>query len=1097
MNKNSKKAKSERYHLNTDGSFVINDYNHSQAFSNFFPGVAGMWGIPMWVFYVNRGQGISSFGIESKDRAILEFQPANKAYRMTSNQGFRTFVKIGQGGKEKFYEPFQNTIGVSSKIQRRMIVTSHDLTIEDVNPALGLKFTVNYFTMPDEPFAALVRRVKVENISAKAQSIQMVDGLPVILPYGMKDWLSKNMSRTVEAWVKVSNLKKRAPYYQLNVEVADTPQVTHINEGNFYFAFDASSQGKTNLLAPIIDPACVFGQSTDFLVPENFLAEGKFAVSDEQYSSNRTPSAFSYAQFNLKPRGSKEIISLVGFAHDISQLNRIVARAGKKSFIDQKAERNRGLIEGIKQMCFTRSASGAFDHYCGQTFLDNVLRGGLPVSLQTASGPVAFNVYSRKHGDPERDYNFFTLAPTYLSQGNGNFRDVNQNRRNDVWFNADVKDTAVVNFFSLQQADGYNPLVVRGLMFSVHDTGAVEELVNRNIEGANRDKLKELLLKGFMPGDIFKALYQHELKLKSTPVQFMNEVLGICQKQELADHGEGFWSDHWTYNIDLLESYLSVYPENLRDILIDKKAFSFFFNNHYVLPRDHRYVHTKYGVRQYHSVVEREGETHAKQKGFKLRTKNGQGEVYSTTLVVKILCLIANKAATLDPSGIGIEMEAEKPNWYDALNGLPGLLGSSISETFELKRYSLFLLSAIDRLALNGQDQVSVFAELAGFIRELTDVLSSPDGPLAYWKRSNDVKENYRAAIRLGISGDEHAVSIEDAKRFLNLVVAKTNQALENAKNNGELFATYFYHEVTEYENLDGKHPDGTQRVRPLAFKRHDLPLFLEGFVHALRVGESDQAKALHNAVKKSKLYDKKLGMYKVNANLAAETEEIGRTRIFPSGWLENESVWLHMEYKYLLELLRNGLAEEFFTEADSVMIPFLDPKVYGRSILENSSFIASSAHEDASLHGRGFVARLSGSTAEFLHMWLFINLGPNPFRLSGQGELALHFEPMLPARFFTTEKSTVEYLSKSKKPQVLNLPADSYAFNLMGQTLVVYHNPGRKNTFGPNKASVRRIEVRYPGKPKAVVIEGAYINGTCAQDIRNNRVERIDIYLV
>ena len=55
--------------------------------------------------------------------------------------------------------------------------------------------------------------------------------------------------------------------------------------------------------------------------------------------------------------------------------------------------------------------------------------------------------------------------------------------------------------------------------------------------------------------------------------------------------------------------------------------------------------------------------------------------------------------------------------------------------------------------------------------------------------------------------------------------------------------------------------------------------------------------------------------MYKVNADLSKESDEIGRTRIFPAGWLENESVWLHMEYKYFLELLRCGLAKEFFTE--------------------------------------------------------------------------------------------------------------------------------------------------------------------------------------
>jgi len=35
---------------------------------------------------------------------------------------------------------------------------------------------------------------------------------------------------------------------------------------------------------------------------------------------------------------------------------------------------------------------------------------------------------------------------------------------------------------------------------------------------------------------------------------------------------------------------------------------------------------------------------------------------------------------------MGIEMEAGKPGWYDALNGLPGLFGSSVGETAELIR---------------------------------------------------------------------------------------------------------------------------------------------------------------------------------------------------------------------------------------------------------------------------------------------------------------------------------------------------------------------------------------------------------------------------
>ncbi len=68
--KNSVKPK---YSFDPQGVFQIENYNHSKPFSNFFPGIAGLWGTPMWVFYVNRGQCISGFGIESKDKAIMEF----------------------------------------------------------------------------------------------------------------------------------------------------------------------------------------------------------------------------------------------------------------------------------------------------------------------------------------------------------------------------------------------------------------------------------------------------------------------------------------------------------------------------------------------------------------------------------------------------------------------------------------------------------------------------------------------------------------------------------------------------------------------------------------------------------------------------------------------------------------------------------------------------------------------------------------------------------------------------------------------------------------------------------------------------------------
>jgi hypothetical protein len=135
------------------------------------------------------------------------------------------------------------------------------------------------------------------------------------------------------------------------------------------------------------------------------------------------------------------------------------------------------------------------------------------------------------------------------------------------------------------------------------------------------------------------------------------------------------------------------------------------------------------------------------------------------------------------------------------------------------------------------------------------------------------------------------------------------------------------------------------------------------------------------------------------------------------------------MEYKYLLELLKQGLYEEFYADFKHVLIPFQDPKVYGRSILENSSFLVSSAFPDKKLHGNGFVARLSGSTAEFVQIWLVMNVGKAPFFLDKNGRLVLSLFPALAGWLFDKH--------------------GEYKFRFLGKTQVTYHNPKRLNTFG------------------------------------------------
>ena len=444
-----------------------------------------------------------------------------------------------------------------------------------------------------------------------------------------------------------------------------------------------------------------------------------------------------------------------------------------------------------------------------------------------------------------------------------------------------------------------------------------------------------------------------------------------------------------------------------------------------------------------------------------------------------------NKISTFDASGIGIEMEADKPGWCDSMNGLPGLCGSATPEVFELKRQVVFILKAFDKLGLDENYKINLPEEIYDLLKNIETLIKEKGNDFHYWDKANSFKEEYRQKIKPGFSGTEKILSVAELKQAMDVFLLKIDSAIKKAYDPGKkAYTTYFINEVTKYELSDRVDPvKGLKLVKPAAFKSIRLPLFLEGPVRALKVEDSfEKTKASYAALKKTKIYDAKLKMYKINESLEGVSKEIGRSGIFTPGWLENESIWLHMEYKYLLEILKKGLYEEFFGEFKNILIPFQKPERYGRSIFENSSFIVSSAFPDKRMHGRGFVARLSGSTAEMLSIWLLMSIGKEPFFVNEKGELNLRFSPILPSWFFT-------------KKTIGDFPKNTYAFKFLGKTLVVYHNPKMKDTAGKSSVKVDFITIEYDDGRKVDIYKDV-IGQPYSQDIRNRLAKRMDIYL-
>jgi len=1031
------------YKLNEKNECIIENYQTTSAFSSFLPGIVGLKGIPLWTFYINRGQAISSFGIENKDSAISEFLPADKAYQYTPLQGFRTFLKVTRKGKTTTLEPFSDPSG---NVTETMTIGMNHLELTYRHHVENLSLHIRYYTLPHAPLGALIRTVSITNDNDQAVNLELADGLAAILPAGVANAAYKELGNTLKSWFDVKKVDNLFNFYHLRGSTADTEDVKEMHSGNFYASLVKENE-QASPAAIIFDRQLIFGKDETLRKAHHFNQNRVSEISkQDQVSTNRVSAGFTLWDGELSPGQSVELMTLVGYGKDEATVSAYLSQHFNEDTVKQAFVTAQALTDDLTDVIQTSTANAKFDQYARQSYLDNGLRGGFPTIHTYKDKRQTYYVYSRKHGDLERDYNFFSTSPTYYSQGNGNYRDINQNRRMDIYFTPEVEAANIHHFMELIQLDGYNPLVIKKVLFTFNGTDIAPFLK----EVGKEQMLFSFFEKPFEPGELLSFVEENDIALTSSFEELLAYVLCASSENLEADYGEGFWIDHWTYNLDLVESYLAIYPDKQADLLFEH-PYKYYQNKAFVQPRSKKYVQKDNKYRQYHAVRHEEDE-----QGQWMEAPNK--EPIMTNLYSKLLLLAATKTATIAPFGYGIGMEAGKPGWNDALNGLPGLLGSGTSELFELKR----LLNFIGQVDPSGSVQ-SFPIETTQFLQELHKQLTFMQADdQAFWEKTTSLLEKYREAIYQNLSGEMTTLSQELGQGLVRSLTKRVDQAIEAVENyNGQaLLPTYFYFEKND------------ETLKPYA-----VTPFLEGLVKKLKVTDSTiEAQKIYKAVRESEIYDRKLQMYKTSGPLTDEPIELGRAKFFTPGWLENESVFLHMTYKYLLALLKSGLYDAFYEDLATMLIPNLDPNIYGRSILENSSFIASSANPDESIHGKGFVARLSGSTVEFLNMWARMFIGERPFTYDKDTKrLSFQLSPALHKDMFK-EDGTIQ-------------------FTLLGEIKVTYSNVKKQHTYGEKGVKPIRYSLQYADN-HVTVIEGNRIKDQEARDIRNKTVKSMHVTL-
>lgn len=1066
-----------------NGITHIVNFDKQPPFSSFLPGISGIHGIPLWAFYVNRAQAIASFGIDDKDHAIMEFCPSVITYENIYSKGFRTFIKTSSG----FFEAFCEHSKDDNSTERNMFISENSLEIEEINNIFGIKINVKYYMLPQSNIGALVREVTFQNISNKTTNLEILDGMTRVLPFGIPNSEFKEMANLLRSFTQVSFQDSGIAKFASRATVDDSEEVEAIAGSYFY-----GTLHNNQTIKPICDINLVFGESTGLSIPKKFYnTDLSDLIRLPQYCDNKIPCAYTPLEIQLKANNKEMFTTMIGYTTE----DVILA-----DFKDKTSNVADELVIHLTSDIETHTSHPIFDGYLKQCYLDNLLRGGYPVSVgDNFEIQKVIHLYSRKHGDLERDYNFFKTESVHYSQGNGNFRDVCQNRRDSILFHPQLDDFDIRTFINLIQIDGYNPLEILPTKFRLLNNKSLEaeayleqklkmcqshttyisksiNTINVSLEASRIEECKTRIIQalkvGVTPGDLYKVIKAFCPQLLVFEKESIEYLLTCCESLQMANHKEGFWIDHWTYIPHLIDSYSEIFPDRLHQLYFEKNNFKFFDGPAFVQPRKLKYGLKNGKVVQFGATIVDTLKKNRLENTYWVKDENGN-TVY-TTLFVKLLHLAIIKCATLDPFQMGIEMEAGKPGWNDAFNGLSGQLGSSVSETHDL----LSLISRLLKVLHFAPKLIEIPKQIFEFFNVLSEYCLSKTqesiSEFEFWNYTSNMREKWREDTRLYLESNILSITREAILEKLEVMYMLVQEGIKRAQSYGEIIPTYFKYDVLEFmlcTDCDGNisiTPYGLQAVKPLAFGVKVLPLFLEAPAKQMSQLPKSLAHALHKRILKSRLYDNKLKMFKISEGLEELDISYGRICSFTPGWFERESIFLHMSYKYLLALLESEQIETFFNALKTSCIPFLSPEVYGRSPLENSSFIASSVNPDTSIHGRGYIARLSGSTAEMITLWKRIFLGNKLFEMD-EGVLKFTFAPNIPNWLFDKNGSAYTTL----------LGCKVHYINILG-----------KDTFGSNGVKIR--EIRVDGK---LASHDCTLKGDLVNHMRNKELKNIEVY--
>jgi hypothetical protein len=734
-----------------------------------------------WMFISSNG-GLTA-GRRNAEFALFPYYTDDKITESAEITGSKTIFQVSYNNQTLIWEPFSERFTDRYSISRNLYKNfyGNKIVFEEINHDLELSFSYEWNSSNKFGF---VKQASIKNHSDKAYQLSLLDGIQNIMPHGVSSDLQASTSNLVDAY-KRSELHPNSGLgiFALSAIIVDKAEPSEALKANTVFSLGFDKP--LYLLSSL--------QISNFRRKQNVNLELDIKGEKGAYFINTA--------FNLNQNSDKNwmIVANVNQNHaDIVQLIETISK-DKTLELQIKEDINLGTQKLIEINASSDALQATEDHLRDtrhfSNTLFNIMRGGIfdynyqiekndfvlyikkankvvfeKLSNKINQLPETFSLqtlkefakqqndldferlsfeylplkFSRRHGDPSRPWNKFSINTTNEIDGSkildyeGNWRDIFQNWEALAHSFPEFIDNMIHKFLNASTFDGYNPYRVTKDGF---DWEAIEP---------------------------------------DNPWSYI-----------------GYWGDHQIiYLLKFLEFCEKYAPGKLNDYF-ETDCFVYAAVPYIIKPYDEILKNPKDTIEYSHSWEKLINDRKQQMGADGALLHSNDKSIYHVNFIEKILATVLSKMSNFIPEA-GIWMNTQRPEWNDANNALVGN-GVSMVTLYYLRRFLKFFEQLLENSNL---ENIKISNEMVEFYHEVRECLLENEHLLsgkiddvtrkAILDRLGKAASDYRYQIyNSGFWGKKRTHSMQGLKNFTKVSLKFIEHSIEANKRADDLYHAY------------------------------------------------------------------------------------------------------------------------------------------------------------------------------------------------------------------------------------------------------------------------------------------------------------------